>query len=102
MSPAEDSEKEGGRTSTTDRRIAYALLRIVFGVDIFFHGLSRLLGDHAAFLAYLSQQMAKAPISKARSCRHSPPRCLGPKPPSAYCSFSVCSRDSRSWQAHSR
>ena len=66
MSPAEDSEKDGaGRTSTTDRRIAYALLRIVFGVDIFFHGLSRLLGDHAAFLAYLSQQMAKAPISKS-------------------------------------
>ncbi|MFY9732399.1 MAG: DoxX family membrane protein [Candidatus Acidiferrales bacterium] len=65
MSPAEDSEKEGGRTSTTDRRIAYALLRIVFGVDIFFHGLSRLLGDHAAFLAYLSQQMAKAPLPKS-------------------------------------
>ena len=65
MRPAEDSEKDGGRTSTTDRRIAYALLRIVFGVNIFFHGLSRLLGDHAAFLAYLSQQMAKAPISKS-------------------------------------
>jgi thiosulfate dehydrogenase (quinone) large subunit len=66
MSPADELEKEsGGRTSTTDRRIAYALLRIVFGIDIFFHGLSRLLGDHAAFLAYLSQQMAKAPISKS-------------------------------------
>ena len=65
MRPAEDSEKDGGRTSTTDRRIAYALLRIVFGVNIFFHGLSRLLGDHAAFLAYLSQQMAKAPIPKS-------------------------------------
>jgi thiosulfate dehydrogenase [quinone] large subunit len=65
MTPAEDSEKEGGRTSTTDRRIAYALLRIVFGVDIFFHGLSRLVGDHAAFLAYLSQQMAKAPLPKS-------------------------------------
>ena len=65
MSPAEDSEKEGGRTSAADKRIAYALLRIVFGVDIFFHGLSRLLGDHAAFLAYLSQQMAKAPLPKS-------------------------------------
>lgn len=64
MRPAEDSEKDGGRTSTTDRRIAYALLRIVFGVNIFLHGISRLAGDHAAFLAYLSQQMAKAPISK--------------------------------------
>ena len=65
MRPAEDSEKEGGHTSTTDRRIAYALLRVVFGVNIFFHGLSRLLGDHAAFLAYLSQQMAKAPLPKS-------------------------------------
>jgi thiosulfate dehydrogenase (quinone) large subunit len=65
MGPAEDSEREGGRTSITDRRIAYALLRIVFGVNIFFHGLSRLLGDHAAFLAYLSQQMAKAPLPKS-------------------------------------
>jgi thiosulfate dehydrogenase (quinone) large subunit len=63
--PTDDSEKDGGRTSTTDRRIAYALLRIVFGVDIFFHGLSRLVGDHAAFLAYLSQQMAKAPLPKS-------------------------------------
>ncbi len=65
MRPAEDSEKDGGRTSTTDRRIAYALLRIVFGINIFFHGLSRLVGDHAAFLAYLSQQMAKAPLPKS-------------------------------------
>jgi thiosulfate dehydrogenase [quinone] large subunit len=65
MKPAEDSEKDGGRTSTTDRRIAYALLRIVFGVNIFFHGLSRLLGDHTAILAYLSQQMAKAPLPKS-------------------------------------
>jgi thiosulfate dehydrogenase [quinone] large subunit len=66
MSPADELEKEGGgRTSATDRRIAYALLRIVFGVNIFLHGISRLVGDHAAFLAYLSQQMAKAPISKS-------------------------------------
>ena len=65
MGTTDDPDKEGGRTSAADRRIAYALLRIVFGVDIFFHGLSRLLGDHAAFLAYLSQQMAKAPIPKS-------------------------------------
>jgi thiosulfate dehydrogenase [quinone] large subunit len=66
MSPADELEKEGGgRTSATDRRIAYMLLRIVFGVNIFLHGISRLVGDHAALLAYLSQQMAKAPISKS-------------------------------------
>jgi thiosulfate dehydrogenase (quinone) large subunit len=57
-------KKAGRDRSATDRRIAYALLRIVFGVNIFFHGVSRLVGDHAAFLAYLSQQMAKAPLPK--------------------------------------
>src|SRR6201981_2201232 len=64
MRPTDDPDKEGGHGSATDRRIAYALLRIVFGVNIFFHGVSRLVGDHAAFLAYLSQQMAKAPLPK--------------------------------------
>src|ERR1700746_2026808 len=65
MRPTDDPDKEGGHGSATDRRIAYALLRIVFGVNIFLHGISRLVGDHAAFLAYLSQQMAKALISKS-------------------------------------
>jgi len=64
MRPTDDLDKEGGHGSSTDRRIAYALLRIVFGVNIFFHGVSRLVGDHAAFLAYLSQQMVKAPLPK--------------------------------------
>ena len=64
MRPTDDLDKEGRHGSSTDRRIAYALLRIVFGVNIFFHGVSRLVGDHAAFLAYLSQQMAKAPLPK--------------------------------------
>jgi len=100
MSPAEDSERDGGRTSTTDRRIAYALLRIVFGVNIFFHELSRLLGDHAAFLAYLSQQMQKRRCQN-RFCRRSPPDCLGPKLSSACCYFLDYSRASRSWQVRS-
>jgi thiosulfate dehydrogenase (quinone) large subunit len=47
-------------TSQTDERIAYAFLRFVFGVNICFHGVSRLLGDHATFLAYLTQSMAHA------------------------------------------
>lgn len=47
-------------TSQTDERIAYAFLRFVFGVNICFHGVSRLLGDHAAFLAYLNRSMAHA------------------------------------------
>ena len=59
-----DFEKGGERTSASDKLIAYAFLRIVFGIDIFFHGISRLMGDHLAFFAYLSQQMAKAPLPK--------------------------------------
>ena len=62
--PLPESNPPAARASAIDRHIAYALLRIVFGLNIFFHGVSRLLGDHAAFLAYLSQQMAKAPIAK--------------------------------------
>src|SRR5277367_745508 len=54
----------GTAAAVADKNIAYALLRIVFGVNIFFHGLSRIVGDHAAFLAYLTQQMAKSPLPK--------------------------------------
>lgn len=45
-----------------DQRIAYGCLRFIFGVNICFHGVSRLLSDHAVFLAYLSQSMARAPL----------------------------------------
>lgn len=44
----------------TDERIAYGFLRFVFGLNICFHGLSRLLGDHQAFLAYLNKSLAPA------------------------------------------
>jgi thiosulfate dehydrogenase (quinone) large subunit len=47
-------------TSQTDERIAYAFLRFVFGLNICFHGVSRLLGERSAFLAYLTQSMAHA------------------------------------------
>jgi len=59
-----DFEKRGERTSAGDRLIGYAFLRIVFGLNIFFHGISRLMGDHLAFFAYLSQQMGKVPLPK--------------------------------------
>ncbi|HUO35610.1 MAG TPA: DoxX family protein [Candidatus Acidoferrum sp.] len=49
-------------TEDLDQRIAYAFLRVIFGVNICFHGLSRLLGDHGAFLAYLNQSMARAAL----------------------------------------
>jgi thiosulfate dehydrogenase (quinone) large subunit len=60
-----DSDREIAGAGA-DRTIAYALLRVVFGVNIFFHGvrISRLVGDHAAFLAYLSKEMARAPVPK--------------------------------------
>src|SRR5271168_4318404 len=46
--------------SQTDERIAYAFLRFVLGLNICFHGVSRLLSDHAAFLAYLDRSMVHA------------------------------------------
>jgi thiosulfate dehydrogenase (quinone) large subunit len=64
MTPLPEPNPPATHASAIDQRLAYALLRVVFGVNIFFHGLSRLLSDHAAFLAYLSQQMAKSPLPK--------------------------------------
>jgi thiosulfate dehydrogenase (quinone) large subunit len=42
--------------------IAYLLLRLTLGANIFLHGLSRLIGDHAAFAAYVDKQMHNAPV----------------------------------------
>ncbi len=52
----------GVSNTQTDERIAYALLRFVFGLNICFHGLSRLLADHQAFLAYLTKSLAPAAL----------------------------------------
>jgi thiosulfate dehydrogenase (quinone) large subunit len=51
-----------GPSSLVDQQLAYGFLRVVFGVNIFLHGLSRLLGNRGDFLAYLSKQMAHAPL----------------------------------------
>ncbi len=40
--------------------IAYAILRLSFGANIFIHGLSRLLNGRAAFLAYLTKYFEHA------------------------------------------
>jgi thiosulfate dehydrogenase (quinone) large subunit len=45
-----------------DQRAAYGLLRFIFGLNICFHGLSRLLSDHSAFLLDLTQSMAHAAL----------------------------------------
>jgi hypothetical protein len=42
--------------------IAYLLLHITFGANIFLHGLMRLLEGHAGFLAYITKQMQGAPV----------------------------------------
>jgi thiosulfate dehydrogenase [quinone] large subunit len=42
--------------------IAYLLLRLTLGANIFLHGFSRLIGDHAAFAAYMDKQMHNAPL----------------------------------------
>jgi thiosulfate dehydrogenase [quinone] large subunit len=38
------------------------LLRLTLGVNIFLHGFSRLIGDHAAFAAYVDKQTHNAPL----------------------------------------
>ena len=42
--------------------IAYLLLRLVLGSNIFPSRLFRLIGDHAAFAAYMDKQMHNAPL----------------------------------------
>ena len=42
--------------------IAYLLLRLTLGANIFLHGFSRLIGDHAVFAAYMDKQMRNAPL----------------------------------------
>ena len=45
---------------TNNTMIAYAILRLAFGANIFLHGLSRLLNGRAAFLAYLTHYFEHA------------------------------------------
>src|ERR1022692_3592936 len=46
----------------TKNEIAYLLLRLTLGANIFLHGFSRLIGDHAVFAAYMDKQMYNAPL----------------------------------------
>jgi len=46
----------------SDAVIAYAILRISFGVNFMLHGLSRLLTDHAKFLGYVNQYFEHTPL----------------------------------------
>ena len=42
--------------------IAYLLLRLTLGANIFLHRFSRLIGDQGAFAAYMDKQMHNAPL----------------------------------------
>ena len=46
----------------TKHEIAYFLLRVTLGTNIFLHGFSRLIGNHAAFAAHIEDQMKNAPL----------------------------------------
>ena len=56
-------KSEHSRFSDTD--IAYGILRLSFGMNIFLHGISRLLNGRAAFLAYLTHYFEHAPLIPA-------------------------------------
>jgi hypothetical protein len=45
---------------TTDE-IAYLLLRVTLGANLFLHGFSRLIGDHAAFAAHVEARCTILP-----------------------------------------
>ena len=49
----------------SDAVIAYSILRLSFGTNIMFHGVSRLMAGHAAFLAYLTHYFEKTPLVPA-------------------------------------
>jgi thiosulfate dehydrogenase (quinone) large subunit len=42
--------------------IAYAILRISFGLNFMLHGVSRLLADHANFAAYVNHYFEHTPL----------------------------------------
>jgi thiosulfate dehydrogenase [quinone] large subunit len=45
---------------SSNASLAYSILRVAFGANIFLHGLSRLLNGRAAFLAYLNHYFEHA------------------------------------------
>ena len=54
---------ESQRTARySDAAIAYAILRLSFGVNIMLHGVSRLLAGRAGFLAYLNHYFEHTPL----------------------------------------
>ena len=50
------------RTNVRDRRLAYGLLRVLLGANIFMHGVSRLIAGQAVFAAKIAGQFAHTPL----------------------------------------
>lgn len=48
--------------ASDDQRLAYALLRIVVGLNLLMHGVSRMLTGAGAFAAHMVGQFAHAPL----------------------------------------
>jgi thiosulfate dehydrogenase [quinone] large subunit len=45
-----------------NEQIAYFLLRVTLGANLFLHGVARLIGNRAAFGAYMDKQMHNSPL----------------------------------------
>lgn len=52
----------GAELENSDQRLAYALLRIVVGLNLLMHGISRMLAGPGAFAAHMVGQFAHAPL----------------------------------------
>jgi thiosulfate dehydrogenase [quinone] large subunit len=52
-------------TSSSDEKIAYALLRAVAGTNLLMHGVSRLLAGPLGFTTHLTEQFARSPLPEA-------------------------------------
>ncbi len=51
--------------ATSDAVLAYGLLRLIFGINIMLHGVTRLLAPQGAFLGYLTHYFEKTPLMPA-------------------------------------
>jgi thiosulfate dehydrogenase (quinone) large subunit len=47
---------------SSDAVLAYGLLRLIFGINIMLHGVTRLLAGQGPFLAYLNHYFEKTPL----------------------------------------
>jgi thiosulfate dehydrogenase (quinone) large subunit len=59
--PPVPEEASKSATMTKDE-IAYLLLRVTLGANLFLHGFSRLIGNHAAFATHIETEMQNTPL----------------------------------------